>query len=74
VLALELLRIVPFTKLTSVSMMQWDAFKSYDYAEIYQKMVKPAFVFDGRNILDHDNLMRIGFSVHAIGKRSAHRH
>jgi UDPglucose 6-dehydrogenase len=31
-------------------------------------MRKPAFVFDGRNILDHKELYKIGFSVFAIGK------
>jgi len=31
-------------------------------------MVKPAWVFDGRNILDHDALRKIGFQVKAIGK------
>ena len=29
---------------------------------------KPAFVFDGRNILDHRRLREIGFEVYAIGK------
>ena len=33
-----------------------------------QDMVKPAFVFDGRNILDHDRLRSIGFIVYALGK------
>ena len=33
-----------------------------------QDMVKPAFVFDGRNILDHDYLRSIGFIVYALGK------
>ena len=32
---------------------EWDEFKTLDYAKIYEGMVKPAFVFDGRNILDH---------------------
>jgi UDPglucose 6-dehydrogenase len=31
-------------------------------------MVKPAFIFDGRNILDHQKLHEIGFNVYAIGK------
>jgi UDPglucose 6-dehydrogenase len=30
--------------------------------------VKPAFIFDGRNILDHQNLFNLGFNVYAIGK------
>eukprot|EP01023_Acetabularia_acetabulum_P053379 TRINITY_DN5971_c0_g1_i5.p2 TRINITY_DN5971_c0_g1~~TRINITY_DN5971_c0_g1_i5.p2 ORF type:complete len:481 (-),score=113.97 TRINITY_DN5971_c0_g1_i5:981-2423(-) len=47
---------------------EWDMFKSLDYKKIYDKMVKPAFIFDGRNVLDHDELRRIGFIVYAIGK------
>ena len=30
--------------------------------------MKPAFVFDGRNILDHEKLRSIGFIVYALGK------
>lgn len=32
-------------------------------------MQKPAFIFDGRLLLEHDELIRIGFHVHCIGKR-----
>lgn len=46
---------------------EWDEFKSYDYTKIYASMAKPAFIFDGRNILDHAKLRKIGFEVHAIG-------
>jgi len=35
---------------------------------MYAKMQKPAFVFDGRNILDHAKLRNIGFIVYALGK------
>jgi len=47
---------------------EWDEFKDYDYQKIYDGMAKPAFVFDGRNILDHDKLRNIGFEVYAMGK------
>lgn len=47
---------------------EWDAFKTLDYERIYKSMAKPAFIFDGRNILDYDMLRKIGFEVHAIGK------
>jgi UDPglucose 6-dehydrogenase len=47
---------------------EWDEFKDLDYERIYKSMAKPAFVFDGRNILDHDALRKMGFEVHAIGK------
>jgi UDPglucose 6-dehydrogenase len=49
-------------------MTEWDEFKTYDWQEIYGVMQKPAFVFDGRNILDHDHLKEIGFIVYALGK------
>jgi len=51
---------------------EWDEFKAYDYEAIFKKMVKPAFIFDGRNILDHEKLESIGFNVYAVGKRSKH--
>jgi len=47
---------------------EWDEFKTLDYNKIYGSMAKPAFIFDGRNILDHDALREIGFEVYAIGK------
>lgn len=47
---------------------EWDEFKTYDWDRIYQNMKKPAFVFDGRNILDNNKLKQIGFIVQSIGK------
>jgi len=47
---------------------EWDEFKTYDWNRIYNSMKKPAFVFDGRNILDHKMLRGIGFEVWGIGK------
>ncbi|MCF8367421.1 MAG: nucleotide sugar dehydrogenase [Bacteroidales bacterium] len=47
---------------------EWDEFITYDWQKIYDSMKKPAFVFDGRNILDHGKLRDIGFEVSAIGK------
>ena len=49
-------------------MTEWDMFKDLDYQRIYDQMQKPAFVFDGRNILDHEKLRKIGFQVYAIGQ------
>jgi len=46
---------------------EWDEFKDYDYERIYKSMAKPAFIFDGRNLVDHAKLREIGFEVHAIG-------
>jgi UDPglucose 6-dehydrogenase len=47
---------------------EWALYRSLDYERIYQSMEKPAFVFDGRNVLDHARLFEIGFNVFAIGK------
>jgi len=47
---------------------EWDEFKTLDYQRIYEKMSKPAFIFDGRNIVDQAALRKIGFEVYAIGK------
>ncbi len=47
---------------------EWDEFKDYDWQKIYDNMNKPAYIFDGRNILDHKKLKGIGFEVNAIGK------
>jgi UDPglucose 6-dehydrogenase len=47
---------------------EWDEFKEYDWQRIYDSMLKPAQIFDGRNVLDHEELRAIGFRVYAIGK------
>ncbi|TAF70547.1 MAG: UDP-glucose 6-dehydrogenase [Flavobacterium sp.] len=46
---------------------EWDEFRSYDWKKIYDSMQKPAFVFDGRNILDADQMKAIGFVYLGIG-------
>ena len=46
---------------------EWDEFKTYDWQRIYKKMQKPAFVFDGRNVLDRAALETIGFIYKGIG-------
>ncbi|KAH6562973.1 hypothetical protein BASA50_006091 [Batrachochytrium salamandrivorans] len=52
-----------------VVVTEWDEFKTLDYLQIYQNMHKPAFIFDGRLILDAKKLRDIGFQVEAIGKQ-----
>jgi len=47
---------------------EWDEFKTYDWQNIYDSMLKPAFVFDGRGILDTKVLEAIGFVCYSIGK------
>jgi UDPglucose 6-dehydrogenase len=49
-------------------MTEWKQYANLDYQKIYDAMVKPAFIFDGRNILDHERLHKLGFNVFAIGK------
>ncbi|MGL5111679.1 MAG: UDP-glucose 6-dehydrogenase [Flavobacterium sp.] len=46
---------------------EWDEFTTYDWQKIYDSMQKPAFVFDGRNVLDADQLQAIGFVYQRIG-------
>lgn len=46
---------------------EWAQFAELDYERVYASMAKPAFLFDGRNILDHARLYEIGFNVYAIG-------
>ena len=47
---------------------EWDEFKSYDWQSIFKSVVKPAKIFDGRNILDGEQLKDLGFDVYSIGK------
>ncbi|MGD9994138.1 MAG: UDP-glucose 6-dehydrogenase [Salinivirgaceae bacterium] len=47
---------------------EWDEFKDYDWQKIYNNMMKPAFVFDGRNILDKEKLEQIGFRYFGVGR------
>jgi len=46
---------------------EWDEFKNYDWEMLYSKMQKPAFVFDGRNILNPEKMRAIGFIYQGIG-------
>lgn len=47
---------------------EWDEFKTLDFQKIYEQMQLPAFLFDGRNILDLEALRKIGFEASGIGK------
>ena len=47
---------------------EWPQYTELDYEKIYKSMAKPAFVFDGRNLLDHKKLYEIGFNVYPVGK------
>lgn len=49
-------------------MTEWDLYRDLDYVRIIKAMNQPAFIFDGRNILDHETLFDLGFNVFPIGK------
>jgi UDPglucose 6-dehydrogenase len=51
-----------------VLLTDWDLFRDLDYGKIYRFMRKPAFIFDGRNLLDLKELKKIGYEVYGIGK------
>jgi len=46
---------------------EWDLYKTLDYKSIYEKMEKPAFIFDGRNIFDGEEMKNLGFEYFDIG-------
>jgi UDPglucose 6-dehydrogenase len=47
---------------------EWDEFINYEWQKIYDVMLKPAFLFDGRRILEENKLREIGFNLYAIGR------
>jgi len=49
-------------------MTEWPLYRTLDYERILKTMAQPAFIFDGRNLLDHHKLFKMGFNVFAIGK------
>ncbi len=51
----------------------WELYRKLDYRKIFNSMVKPAFLFDGRNIIDHHKCFEIGFNVFPIGKPALSR-
>jgi len=51
-----------------VLLTDWKLYQDLDYQRILRSMEHPAFLFDGRNLLDHKKLFELGFNVFAIGK------
>ena len=49
-------------------MTEWDEFKKYNWETIFEKMMKPAFLFDGRAIFDREIMKGIGFDIYTIGR------
>ena len=53
-----------------VVLTDWKEFKELDYKKIFGSMQQPAFIFDGRNFLPHEELFDIGFNVYPIGRKA----
>ena len=47
---------------------EWDEFKELDFKKIHDQMYQPAFLFDGRNLVDSNMLRQIGFEAYDIGR------
>ena len=47
---------------------EWDEFKQLDWKKIYDQMLKPAFLFDGRRLLEPKTKKDIGFEFYSIGR------
>ena len=47
----------------------WRMYRELDFTRLLRSMRRPAFLFDGRNFLDHEALFRLGFEVQAIGRK-----
>lgn len=47
---------------------EWNEFKDYNWEKVYNDMFKPAFLFDGRNIMNKESLSKLGFDLYTIGK------
>ena len=50
-------------------MTEWDEFKDFDWQIVYKKIKKPAFIFDGRNILEIKKIKKIGFNYLGLGRK-----
>jgi UDPglucose 6-dehydrogenase len=51
-----------------VVLTDWKEYQRLDFEGIFDNMQRPAFIFDGRNCLDHEALFKIGFNVFGVGK------
>jgi len=49
-------------------MTEWKEYRDLDYKKIYAGMERPAFIFDGRNVLNHKALFEMGFNVFPLGQ------
>lgn len=46
---------------------EWDEFRTLDWKKIKEDMKQPAFLFDGRNILDREEMKALGFKIFSVG-------
>lgn len=51
-----------------VFLTDWQQYLDLDFPRILAGMIRPAFLFDGRNFLPHQNLYELGFNVCPVGK------
>ena len=49
-------------------MTEWALYPALDWEKLYRSMEKPAFLFDGRNVLNHERLYHLGFNVYPLGR------
>ena len=50
-------------------MTEWQEFKELDWKIVYKKIIKPAYIFDGRNILEIEKIKKIGFNYIGLGRK-----
>ena len=48
---------------------EWDEFINYEWHKIYNTIKKPAYIFDGRNILDMNLMKKLGFNYIGVGRK-----
>lgn len=55
-----------------ILLTEWDCFKEFDYKQLYNSMERPAYLFDGRNLLNEEDIRSIGFLYYRVGKKFKH--
>ena len=53
-----------------VIVTEWDVFRTADLKQLKSDLKKP-LIFDGRNLYNHDQMSKLGFEYHSIGRQSA---
>ena len=63
----------PFLNISNFNIIailtEWDEFINYDWKTIYKNINKPAYIFDGRNILNIEIIKKIGFNYLGLGRK-----